>query len=355
MLTQNQFQKFVKNIIMLLILISVILIGMLEFGNFFREPSVLVLQPKFDGTKDRIVKTKNSLRDFETIFEAPSIQDFQTTKNQLLVITGQKDKESTLQLVNIKTKEVKKITYPGKFINQAVAGGDRFVMLVEDMKNENRSYKSKLAMIVGDDPQVLDLNPQFLASTAYSIFINPSGSLLVFSGVANNQYIVDLENTETVTKLNNDNKLTIGFINEKQFAFANFLAAEGVQVEIIDLNSDQSIFYSLGSEKYNQFAISTDAKTINYTQSKEINGTRVNGLKSLDNAKPYFIPDFSFENIQLDPTGEYLLFEKTGIDSLVSSTKRYQYSPNKLFSIYHLKKPYLSANQIEGIKVIWAR
>ena len=355
MLTINQFKKFIKTTIEVLLLICLILIGMLEFKNFFKEPSVLVLQSKFDGTKDRIIKTKDSLREFETIFEAPSIQNFQATKNQLLVVTGQKDKESNLQLVGIKTKEVKKIDYPGKFINEMVSGGDKFVMLVEDIKNEKRSYKSKLAMIVGDNPQVQDLNPQFLASTAYSIFINPSGSLLVFSGVANGQYIVDLDSPESVTTLNNDNKLLLGFINDKQLAFANFLAVDGVRVEITDLDTDQSIFYPLGNEKYNQFAISGDGKTINYTQSKEINGTRVNGLKSFNNPNTYFIPNFSFENIQLDPTSEYLLFEKTNIDNLVSSTKRYEYSPNKSFSIYHLKKTYLSANRIEGTKVIWAK
>ena len=355
MLAADKFKYLIRNIIAMLILVCLVLIAMLEFKNLYIVPSVLVLQSKFDGVKDRIIQSKDSLKDFETIFEAPNIQDFQATKSQLLVITGQKDGESSLQLVNIKTKQVKKIDYTGKFINEIVAGGDKFVMLVEDLKNDSRSYKSKLAMIVGDNPQVQDLNPQFLASTSYSIFINPSGSLLIFSGVANNQYIVELDNLESVTKLNNDTRLTLGFINEKQIAFANYLAIDGVQVEVLDLSSDQSVFYPLGNEKYNQIVLSTDGKSINYTQSREINGTRINGLKSYNNPNAYFIPNFSFENIQLSPTSEFLLFEKTNINNLVSSTKKYEYSANKSFSIYHFKNKYLSTNQIEGTKAIWAK
>jgi hypothetical protein len=355
MLTITKFNTLIRNLVCLLILICLVLIVMLEFKNLYSVPSVLVLQENFEGDKDRIVKTKDSLNDFETIFEALDIQDFQATKTQLLVLTGQKDKQSSLELVNIKTKESKKIDYSGKFVSELVAGGDKFVMLVEDMNGEYRSYKSKMAMVTESSPQVQDLNPQFLATAAYSIFINPSGSLLLFSGVANNQYVVDLDNLESVTKLNMDTKLTLGFINDKQLAFANYLASDGVQVEILDLLTDQTKTGFLGNEQYNQIVVGNDSESISYTQAKEINGTRVNGLKSPSNKSVYFMPDFSFENIQISPSSDYLLFEKTSIDNLLSSTKRFEYSPKKSFSIYHLKTKYLSNGVIDGVKAIWAK
>jgi hypothetical protein len=355
MLNLDKFNLMIRNLICLLVLVCLVLIGLLEFKNLYMEPSALVLQSKFDGVKDRIVKTKDNLASFDTVFEAADIQDFETTKTQLLVSTGQTDKESTLQLVDLKTKQVKKLNFVGNFVSKMAAGGDKFVLLVEDMKNQLRSYKSRLAMVVGSTQEVQDLNPQFLATAAYSIFINPSGSLLVFSGVANNQYLVDLDNLSDVTKLESDTRLTLGFVNDKQLAFANFLAADGVQVEVLDIGTDKSQFYSLGSDKYNQIMVASDGKTISYTQSQEIDGTKINGFKAGGSPNPYFMPNFSFENIQPNPTGEFLLFEKTSLDKLVSSTKRYEYSANKSFSIFHIKNKYVSTNNLEGSKAIWAK
>jgi hypothetical protein len=353
MLTVTKFNTLIRNIICLLVLVAMVLVGMLELKNLYMEPSILVLQSKFDGSRDRIVKIKDNLSDFETIFEAPDIQDFGATKTQLLVTTGQKDKESGLQLVNIKSKAAKALNYPGKYVSEIVAGGDKFVLLVEDVNSDFRTYKSKLGMIVGDSLGVQDLNPQFLASAAYSIFINPSGSLLVFSGVANNQYVVDLDNPQSAIKLDTDTKLTLGFVNEKQLTFTNYLAVGGVQVEVLDLSDDQTKTYFLGNEQYNQIVVGPQA--INYTQSKEINGVRVNGLKANDNSSLYFIPGSSFENIKLSATGDFLLFEKTNVDNLVSSFKRYESSPNKSFAIYHLKTKYLGSSSLEGVKAVWAK
>ncbi len=265
----------------------------------------------------------------------------------MLVITGLEDNESTLQSVNIKNKEVKKIDYSGKFVSSVVSGGDRFVMQTEDIKDEKRNYASKLAMITTDNLQVQEINPEFLASVAYSLFVNPSGSTLVFTGVANNQYIVDLNNPESITKLSNVDRFTLGFVNETQIAFDNYLADDEMPIEVLDLDTDISMFIPLNNAKYNQIAIKEDAKSISYTQSKVINSTKINGLKSFDNSYIYYIPNYSFENIQFNSTKEYLLSEKVNNNNESNRTKT--------FAIFHLKNNYLSTTKIKGVKAIWVK
>ena len=347
MLTINQFRILLGNIIALLLLVSIVLMGILEFKSLFTEPSVLVLQAKFDGKNDRIIKTKDSLKEFDTIFESPNIQDFGSTKTQLLVTTGAENEASTLQLVSLKSKEIKKIDYVDKYVGKIVAGGDRFAMQVEDMKEGKRAYSSKLAIIEGDNPQVKDFNPQFLASAAYSIYINPNGSVLVFTGVANNQYIVDLDNPETVTKLGSAERFTLGFINDNQIAFDNYLAEANARIEVLDISTNLSSYLTMANLRYDQIAINSDGKDLNYTETKETNNTRVKGLKAYNNQYTYFVPNFSIENIQLNHNNEYLLFEKTSPDKRDSLTKT--------FSIYHLKTKYLTDKTISGIKAIWAK
>ena len=347
MLTINQFRILLGNIIALLLLVSIVLMGMLEFKNLYIEPSVLVLQTKFDGKNDRIIKTKDSLKEFDTIFESPNIQDFGSTKTQLIVTTGLEDGESRLQLVNLKSKEVKKIEYSGKFVGNILAGGDRFVMQVENIVDGKRTYSSKLGIIEGDNPQVKDFNPQFLASAAYSIFLNPNGSLLVFTGVANNQFIVDLDNPDSITKLTNTDKFTLGFINEHQIAFDNYTSNDKLRIELLDINTNQSSFLPLGNPRYDQIAINKDGSAINYTEIKNSRDTTTKGFKAFNYSSVYFIPNYSFEKIQLDNSNDFLLFEKTlpdKPDSLVES-----------FAIYHLKTKYLSGNTISGIKAVWSK
>ena len=112
MLTLNQFRNLIFNVVALLTLVSAILTGMLEYKSWTQAPDILVQQSKFDGVNDRIVKTKGNLKDLDVIFIAPNIQDFESTKNQVLVTTGVENQESQLQLIDIKTKIIKPSKIP---------------------------------------------------------------------------------------------------------------------------------------------------------------------------------------------------------------------------------------------------
>ncbi len=355
MITPTQFQNLVRNIITLLILVCIILIGMLEFKSIFIEPSVLVLQSKFDGINDRIVRTKDSLKDYEVMFQAPDIQDFGATKAKLLVITGQKDTESTLQLVNLQSKEVKKINYTGRFIGEIIVGDHKFVLKVENINNAKRTYVSRLAVLEeglesywdANNIQVKEFNPQFLASSVYDVFVNSSGTVLFFTGVAYKHYIADLDNPDSISELNGLDRQILGFVNENQIAFDNYSPDSGTRLEVMDINTNSSVFLPLTSRKYEQIIINRDAKNLNYTEAKLVNGERYKGFKAYNNPNIYFISGFSFEEVQLNSTNDYVLFNKASPEDQGNLTKS--------FSVYNLKTKFISNNVISGTKAIWAR
>lgn len=360
MLTLKEYKTLIFNLIALLLLISLVLAGLLEYKVLTAAPDILVQQSLFDGVNDRIIKTKDNLKSYDTIFTAPNIQDFETTKNQLLVTTGIKSQESKLQLVDIKSKVIKPIEYSNKYIGQIIAGADKFVMLVEDLKefegNNIRTYKSKLAMITEQNQKVVDLNPQFLATQVDNIFINPSCSLLVFTGLGDARYLLDLEDTNNITKINNlESGLNLGFINDSLLALTDYSLGSETRIKFVDIINDQSSFTSLNNEKFSQIVISPDTKDIYYSQNKNVQGSEVKGLKNLKTNYFKFDSQFSFENIKIAPKDLFILFEKQDYGSLSNSGSIYNYSTTKSFAIYNLKIQYLPSETISGAKAIWTK
>jgi hypothetical protein len=360
MLTLNEYKTLIFNMIAFLLLVSLVLAGLLEYKVLTSAPDVLVQQSLFDGINDRIIKTKDNLKSYDTLFSAPNIQDFETTKNQLLVTTGIKNQESTLQLVDLKSKVIKPIKYSNKYVGQIIAGADKFAMLVEDLKefegDNIRTYKSKLAMITEQNQQVVDLNPQFLATQVDNIFINPSGSLLVFTGLGDARYLLDLEDTNNITKINNlESGLNLGFINDSQLALTGYSLGSETRIKFADIVNDQSSFTSLNNEKFSQIVIGPDAKDIYYSQNKNVRGSEVKGLKNLKTNYFKFDPQYSFESIKLSPKDLFILFEKQDYDSLSNPNSIYNYSTTKSFAIYNLKIQYLPSQTISGTKAIWVK
>lgn len=352
MLTLNQFRNLIFNVVALLTLVSAILTGMLEYKSWTQAPDILVQQSKFDGVNDRIVKTKGNLKDLDVIFIAPNIQDFESTKNQVLVTTGVENQESQLQLIDIKTKIIKPLKYPAKFVGQIAAGSDKFVILVEDLKNVNgqnlRTYKSKLAMITEENQEVIDLNPQFLATQVDSIFINPSGSLLIFRGVGSGQYLLDLNDINNISLLNSSNAgINYGFVNDTEIYFSDYSISSETRIKFFDVTKDEVSFVSLLSESLSQLAISPDKENIYYTQNKDVKGENVKSLKNYKTSYTKFDPNYSFDNIKISPKDLFILFEKL--------TTGLQYRRNKDFAIYNLKAMYLPADTIVGVKAIWVK
>jgi hypothetical protein len=352
MLSQLQFKTFIFNLISLLVLVSLVLMGLLEYKSWTTSPDIFVLQSKFDGNSDRIVKTKGSVKDFDTIYTSPDIQDFEATKNQLLVTIGIENQESKLKLINIKTKETKDLNYPNKFVGEIKAGNDKFVILVEDLKDVNgvlkRSYRSKLAMVTEEKSIVEDLNPQFLATQADSIHINPSSSLLVFTGVGNSQYLLDLNDVNNISKLNNvDTGLNYGFVNDNQLYLSDYSLSSETRIKFLDLVKDESSYVSLFSENYSQLAISFDTTNIYYTQNKNVSGDNVKSLKDFKTGYVKYDPSYSFDNIKISTKDLFMLFEKVAAGT--------EYSKDKDFAIYNLKIKYLPNDTISGSKAIWVK
>jgi hypothetical protein len=313
MFSEKVFGILVRNVAVFLTIIAVVLMVMLEQRKLYFEPSILVLQTRYDGQKDRIVKTKSNLSDFEVIFESENIQDFNATKNQLLVTTGFENQESALQLVNIQSKESQKVPLENKFVSDIIGAGDKFVLTIEDLNNmRKRSYIKKIGYINSSDNSIREFNPQFLATSIDDLFVNPSGSFLVFTGVGGIEYLAEIGDSQIVTKLNNDNLPVIGFVNDKQIAFTDYGKGLDPQVVIKDIITDSQEYIDLKDEKFGQLLVSSNAKTVHFTQSKNYKGAAMTGIKKLNNQYVFFIPDFSIEKLQLSSDDRYTLFNLSG-------------------------------------------
>jgi hypothetical protein len=359
-MTILQYRAFTFNIIVVLTIVCVVLMGFLEYKNLFTAPDILVQQSLFDGINDRIIKTKGSLTNFETIYQAKNIQNFEATKNNLLVTTGIEDQESTLHLINIYTKAIKEFNYRDKFVGQILSSNDKFVMLVEDLKTiegqNKRTYRSKIAILRDQNQEVEDFNPQFLASNARDIFINPSGNLLVFTGVTNSPYIVNFDNLQVVNSLDNlQSGKNLGFINDSQMHFLEYSANGDAKIKLVDVVAGQTSDILLNNPNIAQVTVSQNIQNIYYTQISSFKNSRLKGLKNYKTSAFKSDSNYSFENINIAPKDLFLLFEKTSPDSFPSSSNNYFYSKTKSFAIYNLKIQYLSSETVQGVKAIWIK
>jgi hypothetical protein len=359
MLTFKEYKTVISAVLIFLTMAIIFLAGLLEYKNLMTSPDILVQQSLFDGVNDRIIKTKDNLKSFETIFTAPNIQDFETTKNQLLVTTGVQNQESKLQLVDIITKNVKKLDYKDKFITRIVSGGERFAVMAEDLQDVEgkkiRNYKPKLAIVTEKDQQITEINPQFLATEVDNIFINPSGNLLIFTGFGYAQYLLDLDDTNNISKLANitpDNNINLGFINDTQLALTNYSPEGNPSVKLVDVLKNETKLTSLNKDTFSKIVVSGDGQNIYYSQSK--NKTNIKGLKNYKTGNVYSDPKYSFENINLSTNDLFVLFEKKSANSINSNTI-YSAEEVKSFAIFNLKAQVLPTEIISGTKAIWAK
>jgi hypothetical protein len=214
----------------------------LEYREFFAEPDIFVQQRT--SKEDRIAKISNNK--IETIFTAPKIQDFAVTKTQMLVVTGEPNRESELFLIDLNTQKSKKLDYVGKTVSKLTSSDNNFVLIAkkDDQKNVEESRKN---LVLIENQAITEFNPESLLTNDCCLLLNPSGSFLVFKVLTEKQYLVDLSDLEKtiILKPKEEKQFARQFANDKDLIYNLRIDGELDNLEIFDVITGESKILAL--------------------------------------------------------------------------------------------------------------
>lgn len=228
----------------MILLLLLYIYGLAVFGYYLSlttVPSMYVLQIDYNGVDDRIVKTVKSLDEFETIYSNPSIIDFTANSTNLLVTTGELNATTELTIIQFKNNTQQKIDIGNKYISSMHSAKDQFIVEYDSLKLEGgiRDYINLLGIVDPNNLSLQELNPNLLATGVSNVYVNPSGNMLAFNGVANKQYILNLDNQSSVSILNSLSEQSTGFIDDNSLGYITNNYNENAKLAVLNLETNQ--------------------------------------------------------------------------------------------------------------------
>jgi hypothetical protein len=350
-----QFSNLTAILIASLVAISLILAISLQNKLDSARPSILALQSKYDGQNDRIVQTQNDPSDIKTIFSAPDIITFESTKDQVLVATGTPNSPSNLTLLDLKTNKTQNIQFKNKIVNKILSGGSTFALLSDTFQNDKQSYLFTIDILKKDQPQPEPVNPQFLATSVNDIYLNPGGNLLVFDSFDSNQYIVDLQNPDRdkIAKFQTLSKFSLGFINDFQFAYQKSETLGNYFVEVLDLRNNEIQKIDSKVEFFIQFLASQDLK-YRYILTPQPNDSSSYGIRKIGDKIGYSNDNFRIERIDIHPQNQFLLASMRPKSEQVAKDMGIQFADYK-FTFFSTAKNTFDKVSVTGKKAVFIK
>ena len=341
------FSELFTKIIIVLLVILLVMIYLSERKNLTLEPSLLVLQTDYQEKKDRIIKTQNTLNDYQTIFENDDIQSFAFVNNYLIITTGKENQESTINLINLLTRQTKIISSNTKYISNILPSQNRFVFLVEDLIKDSRTYEGKLATLETDQESFSLINPSFLGYPAKNFFVHVNSSLVVFDGFGDKYYFLDLSTPDKATFVNLPTTKIVGFINPKQLVYYDNESYATQNFKILDLITNQANQIQTGINYTPDIAISSDTKKTFFLQPVNQQQDNIRGIRNLANNKIYNLTGQTINSLDLSSDNRYILLDKYIVGSIPNLLK-------KSFTIFDTQKETFLKSSVEGSFAIWS-
>jgi hypothetical protein len=288
------FKTLITTTLLGLICLSGFLALSLEYREFFAEPDIFVQQRT--NTEDKIVKISN--KKTETIFTAPKIQDFAVTKTQMLVATGEANQKSELALIDLKTQKSKKLDYLGKTVSKLASSDNNFA-LITSQKDTQKS------LVLIENEIITEFNPESLLTNDCCLLLNPSGSFLVFKGLAEKQYLVDLSDPDKaiISKPKEEKQFARQFANDKDLIYNLRIDGESDDLEVFDVITGESKILALNT-KY-PTDIATDLSKAFY-----LGFDLDNNLVFNDQEKSHSDPNFTYIEMAMHPKSKFILLQK---------------------------------------------
>ena len=190
------------------------------------------------------------------------------------------------------------------------------------------------------DDNIKEFNPQLLLTNDCCLLLNPSGSFLVFKGLAEKQYLVDLDELDKATILESEEKNPKEFINDKDLVYISKTDSENDKLKVFDVITNQFKILDLNTKYPTDATVSSDFSKLFYLGFDANNNLIFN-----DQKKNHSDPIFNYVEMAMHPKSKFVLLSK--IDKKDSQNQKYD--------IYNIRTGLITKHKIDSIKSIWAK
>jgi hypothetical protein len=323
-------------------------------------PTLYVLQRKYNQTSDRIIRTDGLLNSPETIFESADIQLFSVVNNKMIVATGKKLTNSNLQLVDLVKKKVESIESPEGYITEMVSGGEKVVFALDKIVDGFPERKSILNIFSVATKQFTQPKVQNFAVSVSNLHLSGDNQLLLFSGFGSYHYVVDMDNFESVTKIQTKMNYSTGFdYTNKKILAAGFYSKD---FKLVDVNNGIETAYSLPTDSFKDIVLARAGSDIYFS----IKNAPANDYKSkifkfgkLGNSDLIKSEIFSYELPKIDKSDRFIALESYSKVDL-EKTEDFRVAglqvrpPSATIVVFDTKTQQLINTGLKGIDVAWA-
>ncbi len=300
-----------------------------------------------NSQEDRLIKTNNVGVTKSVIYEGKKIQNFGVNQGKLLIATGQKNKKSTIELINLSDKSTKLIELGDQYVSKIIPVNIKFVFLYEEVSEGFRAYKAKIGIIDIATMQISNPNPSFLANDVAELYANREGTLAVFSGFNGYKYLLDLVNTDNIVRIPTGFNFTANFINQKTLVAGLYNNENIMFIDLVTNNVEKKTLES----KYFESILATNNGNLFYTIKNGDEYSSLYRLTDLNKSINFVSSSESFKDPIIDNKEQYLAFKKISNET-IQIEKDYSKvgTINSQILVYDTKSKQVQNSGLMGIK-----
>jgi hypothetical protein len=283
-----------------LVIIGIITLTLIQANKpiTIKTPYLYLVQ-ELDSTHDTLIRTNDGGVSRDTIFSGRNIQGFNVNGSKLLISEGLKYQTTRLRLVDMITNVIQEIDFKDHYIDTIYKLKEDFIFIFENINDSYRDYRGQIGILRTATNKIEVINPQSLATDVSQLYVNPSGTLAVFTGFNSFKFLIDLENFENIKKFDKDYSYTSGFVDDSRIIIADYNNAEFFVRNVSD-NTDEKL--SIEGKNFQDILGKNNQYYYSYKDSdKDKDTIKFRKLNATINSNSFM----SYEKPVLEPKGQY--------------------------------------------------
>lgn len=202
-----------------------------------KTPYLYLVQEQ-DSTHDKLIRTANGGVSNQVVFSGRNIQGFKVNGNKLMISEGIKYQTTKLRLVDMGDSSIKEIEFKDHYIDTIYSLKDDFIFVFENIYDSYRDYRGQLGIYRTATNTIEVINPQSYATDISQFYVNPAGTLAIFTGFNSYKFLLDLENFNNIKKFDKEFAYTSGFVDNSKIIVGEYNVSEFKVLDVSD-NTEQ--------------------------------------------------------------------------------------------------------------------
>jgi hypothetical protein len=282
-------------------IIGIVILSLIQANKpvTIKTPYLYLVQEQ-DSTHDDLIRTSDGGVSKDTIFKGRNIQGFSVNGNKLLISEGIKYQTTILRLVDLTNNKITEIDFKDHYVDSIHKVKDDFIFIFEDIYETYRDYRGQIGILKTATNTIEVINPQSYATDVSQLYVNPSGTLAIFTGFNSYKFLIDLQNFENIKKLEKEYSYTSGFVDDNRIIVGEYNNAEFFVRNLAD-NTEEKI--DIEGKNFQDILGKNNQYYYSYKDSEKDKETiKIRKLKSTINSNSFL----SYEKPVLDQNSEYL-------------------------------------------------